>query len=103
MGPESLVIPSLSCVIERCSNHSCQKGSRWPLIRMIYLITLTLRSDDLFSLQEAYRIAVRKRGAKSTLSSTIFARYREGARRATGSQKLLSTLASSVIEVLSRL
>src|SRR5207245_979059 len=38
--PESLVVPSLSCVIERCSNHSCQKGSRCPLTRMMYLIRL---------------------------------------------------------------
>src|SRR6266487_1901956 len=36
----SSVVPSRSCVIERCSNHSCQKGSRCPFTRMTYLIHL---------------------------------------------------------------
>src|SRR6266702_4686820 len=40
MGPESRVVPSLSCVIERFSNHSCQKVSRCPFTRMMYLMHL---------------------------------------------------------------
>src|SRR6266550_3912391 len=40
MRPESKVVPSLSCVIERFSNLSCQKGSRCPFTRMTYLIHL---------------------------------------------------------------
>src|SRR5712692_8092307 len=40
MGPESRVVPSLSCVIERFSNQACQKVSRCPFTRMTYLIRL---------------------------------------------------------------
>ncbi|GHO80299.1 hypothetical protein KSD_80700 [Ktedonobacter sp. SOSP1-85] len=39
-----------------------------------------LRSHNVFAMEEAYRIATWKRGAKSTLLSTIRACYRKGAK-----------------------
>ena len=39
-GTGKQVVPSLWCVIERLSNHACQKVSRCPLTRMTYIIRL---------------------------------------------------------------
>jgi hypothetical protein len=33
-------VPSLSCVIKRFSNQACQKVSRCPFTRMMYLVRL---------------------------------------------------------------
>src|SRR6266516_5697800 len=88
MGPESRVVPSLSCVIERLSNHACQKVSRCPLTRMTYIIRLcSVRIAILLCRTRIQCQREKHRSQKDTLRYHFFSERgrSRGAKRTPGS------------------
>src|SRR5215470_5358717 len=101
MGPESRVVPSLSCVIKRFSNQSCQKVSRCPFTRMTYLIRLCSVRMAMLLYRTRIRCQREKyRSQKSTLRSHFASR--EG--KESGGQKdtLIVASGSAALEVEQR-